>query len=67
MKNYPNGKSTRSSDEGDIVDLKSTIFLENFVMAGKLQCVRVKNLHALEVPDACKDLRRIEEVRDLVV
>ena len=66
MKNYPNGKSIRSSDEGDILDLKSTPFLETFVMVGQLKCAQVKNLYALEVPDACKSLRRKEEVRDLV-
>ena len=36
-------------------------------MEGQLQCAQVKNLYALEVPDACKALRRKEEVRDLVV
>ena len=36
-------------------------------MAGQLQCAQVKNLYVLEVQDACKDLRRKAEVRDLVV
>ena len=39
--------SNRSSDEGDIIDLKSSLLLENFVMMGQLQCARAKNLHAL--------------------
>ena len=30
--------SNRSSDEGDIIDLKSTLLLENFVTVGQLQC-----------------------------
>ena len=36
-------------------------------MAGKSQCAQLKNLYALEVPDACKALRSKAEVRDLVV
>ena len=40
-------RSNRSSDEGDIIDLKSALLLENFAMAGQLQCARAKNLHAL--------------------
>ena len=40
-------RSNRNLDEGDIVDLKSALFLEKFAMAGQLQCARAKNLHAL--------------------
>ena len=40
-------RSNRSSDEGDIIDLKSALLLENFATAGQLQCARAKNLHAL--------------------
>ena len=56
-------------DEGDIVDLKSALFLENFVTAGKWKQIGVlaKNLYALEVQDACKALRSKENVRDFVV
>ena len=36
-------------------------------MAGQLQSVKFKNLYALEVPDACKALRRKLEVIDFVV
>ena len=40
-------RSNRISDEGDIVDLKSTLLLENFATVGQLQCARANNLHAL--------------------
>ena len=49
-KKYPNCKknrSNRSLDDGDIVDLKLALLLENFATAGQLQCARAKNLHAL--------------------
>ena len=35
-------QSNQSSDEGDIIDLKSTLFLGNFVTTRKLQCARVR-------------------------
>ena len=40
-------RSNRSSDEGDIIDLKSALLLENFAIEGQLQCAQAKNLHAL--------------------
>jgi len=56
-------------DEGDIVDLKLSLFLENFVTTGKMKQIGVlaKNLYALDVQDACKALRSKENVRNLVV
>ena len=56
-------------DEGDIIDLKSSFFPENFVAARKMRQIGVlaKNLYALEVQDACKVLRRNAKVRYLVV
>ena len=56
-------------DEGDIADLKSVLFLENFVMTGKMKQIGVlaKNLYALEVQDACKALSSKETDGDLVV
>ena len=52
--------SNQSSDEGDIIDLKATLFYKIFVTSGQLHYARVKNLYALKVPDACKALRRKE-------
>ena len=59
----------RSSDEGDIADLKSALFLENFVTAGKWKYIGVltKNLYALEVQDACKSLKSKAKVKDFMV
>ena len=59
----------QSLDEGDIADLKSTLFLENFVTVGNMKQIGVlaKNLYALEVQDACKALRSKAKVRYLVV
>ena len=34
-------RSNQSLDEGDIVDLKSALLLENFAIAGQLPCARV--------------------------
>ena len=59
----------RSSDEGDIGDLKSALFPGNFVTTRKMKQIGVlaKNLYALEVQDACKALRSKAKVRYLVV
>ena len=35
-------RSNRSLDDGDIVDLKSALFLENFAITGQSQCARVR-------------------------
>jgi len=44
----------RSSDEGDIADLKLALFPKNFVTAGNMKWIGVleKNLYELEVQDA---------------
>jgi len=69
----PNSKKKNqlnwSLDEGDIVDLKSDPFPENFMMAGKWKQIGVlaKNLYVIEVQDAFKALRNKEKVRYLVV
>lgn len=51
------------------ISLKSAIFLEIFVTAGKMKQIGVlaKNLYALEVQDECKALRRKAKVIYLVV
>ena len=52
----------------DVIFSKGKVFLRHIVMRQMKQiAVRVKNLYALEVEDACKALRRKAKVRDLVV
>ena len=56
-------------DKGyDVVISKGQVFLRDITTKQVKQIdSRVKNLYALEVQDACKALRRKENVRDLVV
>ena len=51
----------------DVIFSKGKVFLRHIAM-GQVKHVgaRVKNLHALEVQDACKALRRNEIARDVV-
>ena len=52
----------------DVVFREGKVFLRHIITRQVKQIgSRVKNLYALEVQDACKDLRSKENVRDLVV
>ena len=52
----------------EVMFRKGNVFLKH-IATGQLKQIsaRVKNLYALEVPDACKDLRRKVEVRNLAI
>ena len=52
-----------------MVDLKYTLFLENFMTVEQMKQIGVlaKNLYALDVQNACKALRSKAKIIDLVV
>ena len=60
-------QSNWSSDEGDIVDLKSALFDRKFCDSGTIAMCTSQESTCTEVQDACKDFRRKAEVIDFVV